>query len=36
MRPQHFLMFALALVVGYGLGVKFPSVGTAALSKVGA
>jgi hypothetical protein len=35
MQPKHLLGFALVLILGYYLGVKYPATGQAALSKVG-
>lgn len=35
MKPQHWVVTVLVLVVVYLIGVKFPSIGQSALSKIG-
>ena len=35
MKPQHWVITVLVLVVAYLIGVKYPSIGQSALSKIG-
>jgi hypothetical protein len=34
MLPRHWIMLATVLIVGYALGIAFPSVGQMAVSKI--
>lgn len=36
MKPNHWLMLVIVLIIGYLIGVKFPATGQNLLSKVGA
>ena len=36
MKMQHWMILAGIFIVGYLIGVKFPSIGNSALSTVGA